>query len=121
MTETTLSIPATPPSLNVVGYRSHWTVGRREKLQWQEWIFIALLEKRVPKGLASVNVSAEMHFTQRRRRDEGNFRAILEKACGDALVAGGWLADDTPAHYRFGAVDFEAPRPIAKTILRLRH
>lgn len=82
---------------------------------------IALLEKRVPKGLAAVYVTGELHFTQRRRRDEGNFRALIEKACGDAMVAGGWLADDTPERFRFGSVTFEAPRPMAKTILRLRY
>ncbi|HEX4305299.1 MAG TPA: hypothetical protein VHZ54_04630 [Solirubrobacterales bacterium] len=44
---------------------------------------------------------------------------MLEKALGDALVEGGWLADDTPDHYRFGAVDF-AKAAVAATALTLR-
>jgi hypothetical protein len=74
---------------------------------------------RVPRGLQSVTATATLHFKQRRRRDEGNFRTIIEKSLGDALVNGGWLSDDTPEHYRFGAVDLEAPAPLASTIVTL--
>ena len=54
------------------------------------------MEQRVPRGLASVKAKATIRFKQRRRRDEGNFRALLEKALGDVLQAGGYLTDDTP-------------------------
>ena len=117
----TLLIPGTPPSLNQIGYRSHWAVGRRHKLKWQQDLGTALMVERVPRRLACVEARAELQFKQRRRRDEGNFRALLEKALGDALVEGGWLEDDTPEHYRFGAVAIEAPAPEALTVVHLTY
>lgn len=115
----TLSIPGTPPSFNAIGYRSHWAVGRRHKQQWQQFLSIALMEQRVPRGLKAVSVTAEIRFKQRRRRDEGNFRVILEKAFGDALVEGGWLPDDTGDEYHFGAVRLTAPADVPETLLEV--
>jgi hypothetical protein len=115
----TLEIPGTPASFNAIGYRSHWSVGRREKLKWQEMLAMALMVAQVPRGLASVSATAEIHFKQRRRRDSGNFRVILEKALGDALVEGGWLPDDTADQFSFGAVDLVAPSPVAETLVHL--
>jgi hypothetical protein len=115
----TLSIPGTPPSFNAVGYRSHWAVSRKHKLQWQGWLALALMEQKVPRRLQSVKVSATLRFKQRRRRDEGNFRVILEKALGDALVEGGWLPDDTADLYRFGALELFAPVDRPETIVVL--
>lgn len=113
MKTVTLTIPGTPPSFNAVGLHSHWTQGRRHKRDWQERCEIALMEQRVPRGLKLVEASAKLSFRVNRRRDEGNFRVILEKALGDALVNGRWLPDDTPEHYRFGAVEFTtAPKPL---------
>ena len=119
MGEATLTIPGTPPSFNAIGYRSHWAVGQRHKKQWQEWLSIALMAAGVPRGLRSVRASATLQFKQRRRRDEGNFRVILEKAFGDALVEGGWLADDVAGAYGFGEVELSAPHPEPLTIVRL--
>jgi hypothetical protein len=119
VSEATLEVPGCPPSFNAIGYRSHWSVGRREKLKWQEMLGMALMVARVPRGLAAVSATAEIRFKQRRRRDEGNFRVILEKALGDALVEGRWLSDDTPEQYRFGAVDLVAPCPIAETLVHV--
>ena len=121
MPRVSLRVPGTPPSFNAVGLRSHWAVGRRHKLQWQEWLSIALMEQGVPRGLETVSATATLRFNQRRRRDEGNFRVILEKALGDALVEGRWLADDTPEHYRFGAVTLFAPVPQPETIVILEY
>lgn len=104
-----LDLPGTPPSFNAVGLHSHWTKGRKEKQRWQEMIETLLMAERAPRGMASAQASAEMFFKERRRRDEGNFRTILEKACGDALVNGGWIPDDTPEFYRFGSVGLNAP------------
>lgn len=114
-----LSIPGTPKSFNQVGYHSHWTVNRREKLNWQGWIALALMEQKVPRRLKRVEVKATLRFKQRRRRDEGNFRVVLEKACGDALVEGGWLPDDDADLYRFGRVELLAPVERPETILVL--
>lgn len=119
MPAATLEIPGTPPSFNAIGYRSHWAVGRRHKLQWQEWISTALMVEQVPRGLTSVTAAAEIRFKARRRRDEGNFRVILEKALGDALVEGGYLEDDTSEQFRFGALDLVAPADEPLTLVRL--
>ena len=114
----TLSIPSTPPSFNKVGLHSHWSVGRKAKQDWEQWLLIALLEQRVPKGLASINASATIRFKERRRRDEGNFKPLIEKALGDVLQ-NGWLEDDTPELYRFGAVELLAPVERPETIVVL--
>lgn len=105
----TLAIPGTPPSFNAVGLRSHWATGRRHKLDWQQRCWIMLLKEGVSKGLQLVTVEALLHFKQNRRRDEGNFRVVLEKSLGDALVSGGHIEDDTPDHYRFERLRFTSP------------
>jgi hypothetical protein len=77
------------------------------------------MEQRVPKELKRVEATATLRFKQKRRRDEGNHRALLEKALGDVLQAGGWLKDDTPDLYRFGRLNMLAPVPQAETIVLL--
>lgn len=120
MTErATLCIPGTPASFNSVGLRSHWAVGRKHKLQWQQWLSIALMEQGVPRGLKSVSAKATIRFKQRRRRDEINFRPLIDKALGDTLVEGGWLEDDSPEYFRFGEVTLFAPVPRPETIVVL--
>lgn len=106
----TLVLPGTPPSFNAIGLHSHWSEGRRAKQQWQKSIETMLLVEKVPRPLASARCSASLQFNVRRRRDEGNFKVLIEKALGDALVNGGWLTDDTPGFYTFGAVDMEVNR-----------
>jgi hypothetical protein len=119
MTErVSLSVPGTPPSFNKVGLHSHWAVGRKAKQDWERWLLIALLEQRVPKELKSVSAAATIRFKERRRRDEGNFKALLEKALGDVLQ-NGWIEDDTPNYYRFGHVELFAPVERPETIVVL--
>jgi hypothetical protein len=115
----TLCVPGTPPSLNQIGYRSHWAVGRKAKQDWEQFLSIALMEQGVPRRLKRVEATATLRFKQKRRRDEGNFKALLDKALGDVLQAGGWLADDTPDYYRFGELTFLAPVPQPETIVLL--
>lgn len=118
MATATLEIPGTPPSYNRTAH-AHWTVNRKVKQDWQRDCETALLLAKVPRGLELVKASARLYFRQRRRRDEGNFRVILEKALGDALTGGRWLPDDTPEHYRFGTVECLAPASVALTIVTL--
>jgi hypothetical protein len=118
LTEVTLELPGTPPSYNVTAH-AHWQKVRRHKQQWQRDLEIALMAARVPRGLDSVLASGRLEFEQNRRRDEGNFRVILEKALGDALTNGGWLADDTAEQYSFGKVELIAPAPRARTLVTL--
>jgi hypothetical protein len=115
-----VELGATPPSYNALAY-SHWRKTHRTKQAWQGDLVVLFLSERLPKPLIRARVSATLRFTQRRRRDEGNYRVLLEKACGDALVTGGWLADDTPEHYRFGHVEFEAERGAARTLVRVEY
>jgi hypothetical protein len=119
VTRATLRIPGCPPSLNQIGFRSHWAVGRKAKQDWEQFLSIALLEQRVPRGLKRVEATGTLRFKQKRRRDEGNFKALLDKALGDVLQAGGWLADDTPDYYRFGELTLFAPVPQPETIVLL--
>jgi hypothetical protein len=118
VTRVTLEVPGTPVSLNQIGYRSHWSVGSREKKKWESWLGTALMVAQVPRGLEVVAATAEIHFKQKRRRDPGNFRVILEKALGDILQQG-WLPDDTAEFFSFGAVQLVAPSPEPLTLVHL--
>lgn len=115
-----LSIPGTPPSYNTTAH-AHWSKVRRVKQQWQQFCAIALMEQAVPRGLEVVSATAELRFKQRRRRDEDNFKVVISKALGDALVEGRWLSDDTAGHYVFGAVQLVAPSPEPLTLVRLEY
>jgi hypothetical protein len=108
-----LHVPRTPPSFNAIGYHSHWSRGHHHKALWQTEIEYLLMERRLPHQLRRVEAKATIYFKQRRRRDEGNFRVIVEKALGDALVNGRWLPDDTPDHYSFGRLQLVAPSDLA--------
>ncbi len=110
MRTVTLEIPGTPPSYNRTAH-AHWSKVRKVKQEWQGFCETALMVARVPRNLEFVEASAKIYFKQRRRRDEGNFRVVLEKVLGDGLVRGKWLPDDVPEHYRFGAVECLAPHP----------
>lgn len=121
MESATLDVSDTPPSLNAVGLYQHWRQVHRAKQRWQNDLGMLLLAESVPKELAVVRAHAVLRFPQRRRRDEGNFRALLEKALGDALVGGGWLADDTPERYRFGAVKFDSERGPRRTLVTIEY
>jgi hypothetical protein len=117
-----LSIPGTPPSYNTLVH-AHWRKNQRAKQDWQQRCEIVLLEARVPRGLQLVTATALIHHKQFRRRDEGNFRVVLEKALGDALTNGGWLPDDTPDHYRFERLRFTSPSstaPLTEVTLAFR-
>lgn len=110
----------TPPSLNKVGSRggSHWAFTTAKKM-WQGVFITLLLQRRVPKGVRSVQATAVLRFPSKRRRDEGNYRALLEKALGDALVLARVIHDDTPDRFRFGKVEFDEERGKARTLIRL--
>lgn len=115
----TLVYAAVPPSMNKMGTRgSHWPVTKAKK-QWQETIEALLMVERVPRNLLRVHVDAVLRFPVVRGRDSGNFAWLLDKACGDALVRGGWLEGDTPEHYRFGTLEFDAALGPPRTTLRL--
>lgn len=115
-----LKLPGTPPSLNTTKGQ-HWARAQKVKKEWEGMIYICLLEEHVPKDISRVQATATLYFTTERRRDEGNYRPVLEKALGDALQLG-WLDDDTPDKFRFGDIDFVVNRQQPKsvrTVIRL--
>jgi hypothetical protein len=116
-----LDIPDTPPSLNAasLGSRGAHMKFHRVKKQWQGYLLITFLETKLPKGLFTVHATALLRFPQRRKRDEGNFRFMLEKALGDALQINGHLEDDTPDQFTFGKLTFEEERGTPRTLVRL--
>ena len=105
-----------PKSFNATQMR-HWASVQREKHKLQGQIGWALMAAGVPRRLGAVRVEARLTFTTRRRRDEGNFRTPVEKATGDALVAGGWIEDDDPEHFRFGELTINPEPGYALTML----
>ena len=121
MTEAVIEVQP-PASVNRTrGER--WQATRRRKQQLQSDLHFLLLHGGIPRPIpgAAVTVTGVVRYPKRRRRDEGNIRAPLEKALGDALVDGGWLPDDTPEHFTFGELvfDVEADRPaMARLTLR---
>lgn len=108
--QTDLTLGMVPKSLNATtGYLAF----QREKKHWQTHFekCLMLVSTRLPRRFERVDAIGLVEFTTRRRRDEGNFRSVLEKALGDALTGepgvwpeGRWLPDDTPEHYRFGGL-----------------
>lgn len=116
---TTVTWGDVPPSLNAEG-RSHPKAQHRIKKDMQEQLEVLLMSCGLPRDLNRVEAWAEMRFPTRKRRDEGNFRWMLEKALGDALTNGRWLADDTADQYRFYLVKFDPEPGRKRTILTLR-
>lgn len=113
-----------PPSLNVFG-GGPTRVYLGMKQTWQRLLTTKLEESGLPRGLQRVVVEGEVTFPDRGRRDQGNFRVLLEKALGDALVRGyedmegGWLADDDWLSYEFGGLAYNYEHGVSRTRLLL--
>ena len=116
----TIEVRDAPVSLNRAR-GAHWSVFRKEKQRWQDQFEGLLMAISLPRGLAHVHATAVIRFPVRRPRDEGNFRWMLEKALGDALTNGRWLADDTPEHFTTGAVTFEKDPGAKRTVVTLTY
>lgn len=95
------------PSLNQFGKNKSGFVYNDAKREWQK-VWIALLfGAGLPTGLSRVYVEGRMSFGDNIQRDQGNFRYFLEKALGDALQQGGWLAGDHWGVFEFGQLSRE--------------
>lgn len=117
-----MEITQTPPSFNagmIGGGKVPWQYVKAKKA-WEGNLMILLIQAKVPRHQKLVVASAEMRFKSKRKRDEGNYRVMIEKAFGDTLVAGGWLPDDTPDHYRFERVKILEERGDPLTVVRLK-
>lgn len=95
-----------PPSLNVFSGRDPATY-RSMIEQWKSVVLDRLREALPDERFGHVLVEGLVTFPKAARRDQGNHRVLLEKACGDALTEGGWLADDTWEQYIFGNLEHE--------------
>jgi len=109
----------TPPSLNAFGRSGDGFVYLNLKEQWGEALRVELERSKLPKGLAHVLVEGEVTFPDRQRRDQGNYRVLIEKALGDALTSGGWLPDDDWQHYEFGGLAYRYEPGVSRTRLLL--
>jgi hypothetical protein len=87
------------------------------KKAWQRLLHERLEASGLPRGLTHVLVEGQCTFPDRTRRDQGNHRFMLEKAMGDALVAGGWLEDDDWSRYEFGGLSAVYEKGVSRTRL----
>lgn len=111
----------TPPSLNKLSGHHYHGKYPAAKSRWEGILAMMFLAGKVPRGLSRVKVTAALRFPDKRRRDSGNHRFMLEKAMGDALVKGGWLEDDDHHHFEFGALTFEDERGPKRTTLTVEY
>lgn len=124
-----IEIPAVPPSFNQVGTRGGKFAWSKVKKQWQADVGMLLLAHRGLRDpnralmrMRRVECVATLQFKRNARRDAGNFRVLLEKVMGDAMVTVGLLRDDTIDEYEFGAVRFSIVKDKPqKTTVELRY
>jgi hypothetical protein len=112
-----LVLPRTPPSMNNNQIRSHWRGFHIEKKSWQEEIGQLLMLARLPRNGERAIAGARMRFPKGGRRDSGNFKGVVEKALGDALVEGRYIPDDDDQRYVFTGVEFEDERGADQTVI----
>lgn len=111
----------TPQSLNALVRQGNPHVYRGWKANWHERLVELLDEALLPRPLEHVHATGLLCFPTRTERDQGNFRVLLEKALGDALVAGGWLPDDHWDYFEFGDLRRTYARGEAWTEVTLRY
>lgn len=109
-----------PPSMNSGNHSMQPHAYQALKHAWQDAITVELEASGLPRGLEAVSVEALVGFPTRATRDGGNHRWMIEKACGDALVAAGFIEDDCffpVCRYEFGGI--QAVHTPRKSWLRL--
>lgn len=107
------------PTFNAGGSGGNRFIYQNLKKTWTE-LFRELLEAaRLPRPLGYVLVEGVITFPDRGRRDQGNFRHLLEKIVGDTLTVGGWLEDDDWERYEFGNLQKAYVKGEASTRLML--
>jgi hypothetical protein len=116
----------TPPSLNQNGTSISAGAGHRfrrakKELENDLGMLFVSARRRMPQPwpVDFLRVEATLRFPTRRRRDEGNYRALLEKSAGDAAQYVGLLEDDTPELFEFGSLRFDPELGPRRTILHL--
>jgi hypothetical protein len=107
-----------PESFNAMAGRDP-NIYRAAVDRWAEALAPLLAASGLPTGLGRVVAEGEVSFGDGADRDQGNYRVIVEKALGDALVRGGYLPSDTWARYEFGGLQRREERGVARTRLML--
>lgn len=91
-----------PQSLNVQSAGAKWHNYQSAKKNWSARLGELLEQSDLPRALGYVYVEGQVCFPDRRKRDQGNFRFLLEKSLGDTLVDLGYISDDDWSRYEFG-------------------
>lgn len=109
----------TPQSLNIHGSTANAHHYQSIKHHWSERLNELLEQSGLPRGLSYVLAEGQCCFPDRIKRDQGNFRYLLEKSLGDVLVEGAWLKDDRWENYEFGQLRKTYEKGVAWTALTL--
>jgi ribosomal protein L37E len=107
-----------PESFNVMAGRDP-NVYRSIIDKWAPVLAELLAASGLPKSLAQVMAEGEVSFGDAADRDAGNYRVMIEKALGDALVRGGYLESDTWARYEFGVLQRRDEPGVSRTRIML--
>ena len=95
----------TPKTVNKGGggSRGHWSKGHKEKAMWEGIYCMCLLQAKLPRPLAYVQVDVVLAYTRpNTKRDPENFRHPVMKPLADALVKAGYIEDDNPDFFSVG-------------------
>lgn len=114
-----LDLPRRPPSMNDNKIRSNWRGFHTHKKSWQTEIEKLLMLCRAPRDSQRALVGAFIRFDRRMSRppDPSNYRGLIDKAAGDALVNFGAIPDDDSQHYFFGGVEFDLEKGPSRTLI----
>ena len=86
--------------------RHHWSYRRKEKAD----LAMILRAQGVPEATGKRIVNVVFVFTDRRKRDAGNYAS---KNLPDSMVRAGLLVDDSPEWFEWGTVEFaKGPVPM---------
>lgn len=108
-----------PASLNISGSAGVAMAYQSAKKSWEAVWADLLAKSGLPKGLARVDAEGQICFPDRRKRDQGNFRYMLEKSLGDVLTCEGYLPDDSWDFYEFGNLRRAYDRGQAWTVVTI--
>lgn len=111
-----ITLKETPKSINEGGggTRTNHFAAHREKKRWEGLYLLELMAGRVSKGMEFCKVDVTLRFKHKsggKGRDTENFRQPVIKPLADALVAGGYLQDDTDEWFAVGSFELEEAPP----------
>lgn len=92
-----VEVGALPPSLNALYAGMHWAKRNALANEWHGTFLGAFMDARLPKPLPWPVSMSVTQFFKGQVRDCDN-AVVAAKLCGDALVAHGYLPDDSPEY-----------------------